>query len=261
MSPSGQSIPPLFKHWDTIRSRIQKSSRLVILLDFDGTLVRIARRPELVHVAASTRGVLSRLGRHKRVKVAIVSGRRRVELLRHIALRNIQYLGLYGWEGNGSSAIPLTTQAALSRMHEILKDKLVPYPEIWIEPKKNTLSVHLLGSAPQIQRRVRREIHTLVHPFRSQLRLLENLRDVEVIPLAIKGKGSAVAKILEKPTLQDAFPIYFGDDLSDEPAFAAVRKSGAGVLIGKPRRTNARFRLRGPADVTTALIRLEAALP
>jgi len=254
------SVPPLFKHWDEIRSRIQRSPRVVIFLDFDGTLVRIAPRPELVRIAAATRGVLSRLAGHKRVRVAIVSGRRRAELLQHIALPNIHYLGLYGWEGNSNSAISVTTQVALSRAHKILHAELAAHRGVWIEPKKNTLSVHLLGSAPEVQKRVRRELRALINPFRGQLRLLENLRDVEVIPLAIEGKGSAVTKILQKPTLQHAFPIYFGDDLSDEPAFAAVRGGGAGILVGKSRRTSARFRLRTPADVTTALTRLEAAL-
>ena len=261
MSEPQRNVPLLDKHWDLIRSRIHESSRVVIFLDFDGTLVRIAPRPELVHLASSTRLVLSRLARHKHVRIAIVSGRRRAELLHHIALRNILYLGLYGWEGKANSAVPLTTQAALSRVHEILRNKLSVYPDIWIEPKKNTLSVHLLGAPLKIQKRARREIHEFVSPFRSQLRLLENLRDVEVMPLAIKGKGSAVAKILGKPSLQNAFPIYFGDDLSDEPGFVAVRKQGTGVLVGKSRRTSAHFRLSDPAAVTAALKRLETALP
>jgi len=260
MSPSQHSVPLLFKHWDAIRSQIQQSPRIVIFLDFDGTLVRIAPRPELVRIAASTRGVLSRLARHKRVRVAIVSGRRRAELLHHIALRHIHYLVFFLGSIHSNSAIPVTTQVALSGAHKLLHAKLAAYRSVWIEPKKNTLSVHLLGSAPNVQKRVRRELRALINPFRGQLRLLENLRDVEVIPLAIEGKGAAVTKILEKPTLQNAFPIYFGDDLSDEPAFAAVHGRGAGILVGKSRRTSARFRLRTPRDVTTALTRLEAAL-
>jgi trehalose-6-phosphatase len=56
-----------------------------------------------------------------------------------------------------------------------------------------------------------------------------------------------------------ALPIYFGDDYSDEPAFAAARH-GLSVLVGNRRRTLARFRLRGPDEVADALTRLEASL-
>jgi len=259
MKPQRKNVPHLFKNWDALRPQIQRSSRIALFLDFDGTLVRIARRPELVHLENSTRHVLVRLARHKRVKVAIVSGRRRAELLHHIGLRNVRYLGLYGWESSKRTSIPYATRLALSRAHNASLIALSKYESVWIEPKQNTISVHLLGTTPQVQRSVRRKMHTLIQPLRSHLRLIENLRDIEVTPLVIRGKGAAVSETLLQPALRGAFPIYFGDDLSDEPGFAAVR-GGLGVLVGKPRRTNARFQLRGPAQVTTALARLEAAL-
>ncbi len=56
--------------------------------------------------------------------------------------------------------------------------------------------------------------------------------------------------------MRGALPIYFGDDMSDEPAFAAARE-GIPVLVGKRRATQARFSVRGPAEVTAALSRME----
>ncbi len=56
--------------------------------------------------------------------------------------------------------------------------------------------------------------------------------------------------------MRGALPIYFGDDLSDEPAFAAAGK-GVSVLVGKRRVTLAKFFLRGPAEVTAALSKME----
>jgi len=58
------------------------------------------------------------------------------------------------------------------------------------------------------------------------------------------------------PNMRGALPIYFGDDLSDEPAFAAARK-GIPILVGKRRATRAKYSLRGPAEVAVALSRLE----
>jgi trehalose 6-phosphate phosphatase len=85
---------------------------------------------------------------------------------------------------------------------------------------------------------------------------MANLRDVEVAPVAIGDKGVAVRKFLDQPSMRGALPIYFGDDFSDEPAFAAARK-GISILVGKRRSTRAKFCLRGPAEVTLALSRIE----
>jgi trehalose-6-phosphatase len=55
--------------------------------------------------------------------------------------------------------------------------------------------------------------------------------------------------------MRGALPIYFGDDLSDEPAFAAAGE-GVPILVGKRRATHARFFLRGPAEVTATLCKM-----
>jgi trehalose-6-phosphatase len=54
-------------------------------------------------------------------------------------------------------------------------------------------------------------------------------------------------------------PVYFGDDFSDEPGFVAARK-GIPILVGKRRETQAKFCLRGPAEVTEALSKMEEIL-
>ena len=40
----------------------------------------------------------------------------------------------------------------------------------------------------------------------------------------LETKGLAVRKFLDEPAMRGALPIYFGDDISDEPAFAAARE-------------------------------------
>jgi trehalose 6-phosphate phosphatase len=88
------------------------------------------------------------------------------------------------------------------------------------------------------------------------LQVMTNLRDLEVAPLSIGDKGAAVRKFLSAPAMRGVLPIYFGDDFSDEPAFAAAR-NGISVLVGGRRATQAQFSLRGPAEVTAALSRME----
>ena len=259
MTWSRRRIPHLFEHWDSVAKSIRASKRVALFLDFDGTLVNIASRPDRVRLGAGARRVLINLARHRRVRLAVISGRRRVELQHYIGIRKIEYLGLYGWERDGYVKLSSPAQLALFRAQANLLVELAAYPGVWIEPKSDSFSIHLLGTTAGVQRHVRRRVKTLVEPLAETLHVFENLRDLEVVPVSIKDKGSAVREILEKAVFRAALPIYFGDDLSDEPAFTAVRK-GISILVGKRRATRAQFYLRGPAEVAVALSRMEAIL-
>ena len=79
------------------------------------------------------------------------------------------------------------------------------------------------------------------------------------MPCRIPDKGAAVREWLAKPQARKALVFFFGDDLSDEPAFRYVR-SGISVLVGKTRRTHARFRVRSPDEVAVALNKIKEAL-
>ena len=71
----------------------------------------------------------------------------------------------------------------------------------------------------------------LLKPFRKTLHAVENIRDIEILPRSIPGKGIAVSSFLAQPAHRKSFPIYFGDDFSDESGFAAVRR-GVSVHVG-----------------------------
>jgi trehalose 6-phosphate phosphatase len=130
------------------------------------------------------------------------------------------------------------------------------YSGVWIEPKGSSFSVHLLGASAEARRKVRRQVNKRIAPFRGTLKVMTNLRDLEVVPVSIGDKGVAVRECLNEPAGRGALPIYFGDDFSDEPGFAAARK-GIPILVGKRRATRAKFSLRGPAEVTAALSKME----
>jgi trehalose 6-phosphate phosphatase len=256
MTRAPATTPHLFSQWDRIVRLIRKKKRLVVFLDFDGTLVRIAPLPEAVRLDQGTRNILQKLSEHRNVTLAIISGRQRAELQRYIGIRKMKYMGLYGWESNGKKKIPFPVRVALVRALVGLLAELPSYPGVWIEPKRNSFSVHLLGATAETQRQVRQQVEKRVNPLRKTLRVMRNLRDVEVAPVSIGDKGVAVRKILGEPAMRGALPIYFGDDFSDEPAFAAARK-GVPILVGKRRATQAKFCVRGPAEVAAALSRIE----
>jgi trehalose 6-phosphate phosphatase len=250
-----RALPNLLSNWDSIAPQLRQSERIALFLDFDGTLVPIAPRPEQVRLNPSTRRTLARLARRPRVNVTIISGRRRCELLEHIGVRNVLYLGLYGWERDGGPELSRAAYLALRRANQMLHEKLAAFPGVWVEDKQSSLSIHLAAARPAVKLRARRQVPGLLRRFRGALRLLVNIRDLEVVPYCVPDKGAALRQSLAGE-FSNAFPLYFGDDYSDEPAFVAVRH-GLPVIVGNRTPTRARFRLRGPEEVADALSRLE----
>jgi trehalose 6-phosphate phosphatase len=80
-----------------------------------------------------------------------------------------------------------------------------------------------------------------------------------VVELRTPGadKGDALAQIMAEPGFAGSVPYFFGDDLTDESAFAAAaRFGGAGVLVGPDRPSAARFALSGVSELMAWLRRL-----
>lgn len=257
--PVAKPVPDFLKNWKTIAEKIRAHQRVTIFLDFDGTLVDIVPRPDQVRLTPAARKILRRLARNRRATLVVVSGRRRPELLKYIGIPGIHYYGLYGWERNAKSSLPSRVGRALQRAHAHLKRLLEAYPSVWIENKHNSFSVHLLDVPKAQQHRVRAELRGGLLPFRKTLHAVENIRDVEILPRSIPGKGQAVTRFLAQAAHRKSFPLYFGDDFSDESGFAAAGR-GASIQVGRPRPTKARYNVRTPAEVTTALTKLEALL-
>jgi len=67
---------------------------------------------------------------------------------------------------------------------------------------------------------------------------------VELLPAGI-DKGKAIRVFLAEPPFQGRLPVFVGDDVSDEPAFAAVNALGGHSVKVGAGPTNARWRLAG----------------
>ncbi len=87
--------------------------------------------------------------------VAIISGRQRSELQKYIGIRKMKYMGLYGWENkDNSGSLSQSAKRWFARSSSLLAE-LPAYPGVWIEPKRNSFSVHLLGATAETQRQMR----------------------------------------------------------------------------------------------------------
>lgn len=245
----------VFDRWSEVAQRLHAAKHIALLLDFDGTIVPIQPRPEMVRLGLPTRRLIGRLAKHSRVTVCIVSGRRLADLRRRAKVPGVRYVGLHGWESDKKTSIP-PADKILEQTKLLLKEQLGSLAGIRLEDKGISFAVHYRGATVGAARLARSLLRKTLEPFGPHLHVLKGKKVWEVLPPEVQGKGRAV-----RPLLADlprgTLPIYIGDDTTDESAFAELRH-GMAVRVGRHRRTRARFYLRSPDEVVAFLQALEA---
>jgi trehalose 6-phosphate phosphatase len=246
---------PLFACWSEVARRLATSPAIALFLDFDGTLAPIAPRPDLARVPPGIRRTLAALGHSTRFRVWVISARRRADIRARVGVHSVGYLGLYGWE---RSPLAPPRSEPIARVRAMLAATLRQLPGVWIEDKQYTLAVHYRDAPEPVRQRAAMCVQAAVEPWGGELRIAPGKCVWEVVPRALPDKGTAVRRELAGLPGR-ALPIYLGDDLSDEAAFAAVPR-GMAIRVGGPARTRARYRLDGVEMVGHFLEKLRSAL-
>jgi trehalose-phosphatase len=238
--------------------RAAAGRQLALFLDYDGTLAPIVERPEDAVLDDETRAVLRRLaGRHA---VAIVSGRDLEDVRARVGLDGIEYAGCHGFEiaGPGGNRVHAAAAAAapqLGAAADMVAHDTRGIPGVQLERKRYTLAVHY-RRAPAAAHAVHEAVLRAQarHPA---LRVSGGKMVYELQPDVDWDKGRAVLWLIETLGLQDALPVYIGDDVTDEDAFRALAGRGLGIAVQEaPRPSAAAYRLSGPAEVRALLAAL-----
>src|SRR5260370_17332234 len=120
---------PLFACWSDIAARLASSRMVALFLDFDGTLAAIQPRPELVRVHPDLRRTLAELACNPRLRLWVVSARRRADIRARVRVPAARYLGLYGWERR---CLPLPPPLPIPPLNHILAPPPPPPPPPWL---------------------------------------------------------------------------------------------------------------------------------
>ncbi len=255
---AGTRVPSWREAW-------RRTGRLVLLLDYDGTLSPIVARPELAVPAPGARAAVEQLLRHEGLQVAIVSGRGLADARERFGVEGIAYAGNHGMEIEGPGIHRIHAEAAaarplLERVAAQLSVTLRDLEGALVEDKGLTLSIHYRLVQPERIGQVRERVTEAVGQL-PELRLTEGKMVLEVRPRVEWDKGRAVEFLLESFAPPAGAPVlYLGDDTTDEDAFRALRawgdgSAGEGVLVAEepPAATAARSYLRGPGEVVELL--------
>jgi len=235
---------------------------LVLLCDFDGTLSEFDDDPAAVSLKPCRREVLERLAQSPRVTLAIVSGRRLEDVKRRAALSSdVYYAGLHGLEIEGSREHyfhPCLTQAqaVLGELAPPLAADLATIDGAFLEDKTHALVAHFRASTTEGAARAEEVLlrHAKPHLDAGTLRLMTGASMIELMPNIEWHKGSAVQWILDRVTHAHgtAWPVYIGDDSTDEDGFRAVEDIGLSIAASA-RVTGADLAVDGPPEVEALL--------
>lgn len=256
-----RSLPSALAEVDEILRRAARR-RLVVFLDYDGTLTPIVSRPAEAVLPEAMRGTLERLARN--VPVAIISGRDRPDVEGLVGLRHLYYAGSHGFDIAGPEGGRIRHELAtdylpgLERADHRVRTLLADVPGAWVERKKFSVAVHYRQVAERDQQAVGRAVDAVLAESPG-LRRKGGKKVFELQPAIDWDKGKAVLWLLDAMGLarSEVHPIYIGDDVTDEDAFRALAAFGTGIVVGEEdRTTDARYALKAPEEVERFLDRL-----
>jgi trehalose 6-phosphate phosphatase len=230
-----------------------------LFLDFDGTLVALAPQPELVQVPIGLTSILAALSRQLNGALALVSGRRLLDLDSFLAPLLLPAAGEHGAQRRTSdglliSAPPPDLQQVLLAAEGLLQR----HPGLKLERKNLALSLHY-RHAPELEDLCLQVMREAVERS-AGLDLMLGKCVVDVKPAGF-SKGTAIAAFMTEAPFAGRMPLFAGDDITDEAGFEQVRRMGGHTIKVGPGPTAAQYRCDSVAQLAGWLQSSSLALP
>jgi trehalose 6-phosphate phosphatase len=222
------------------------------LFDFDGTLVDIQQHPDLVYAPAELLDHLGKLHALTQGAIAIVTGRQLCFIDRHFNALCLAGAGIHGLE------VRLETGGKIMRSGEpglldCIRPKAIAWvqqnPAVKLEDKGLSIALHYRDCPELISEVI--TFATFLASLSSHSLTVQHGHFVTEVRLRGLNKGNAVDLLMQGAAFAGRTPVFFGDDKTDESAFAAVQATGGlGVFVGEePENTIATGRIQSPAAV------------
>ena len=230
---------------------------IAVLLDIDGTILDLAPTPGAVIVPASLRQTLTRLSRGTAGALALVSGRPLHDIDRLFAPLLLPAIGGHGAEIRLSPHDAAETEHA-EALNGDLRERLAELadaPGVLVEDKGYALAVHY-RLAPEQEGRVKQAVAAIRADWpKEPIEVLPGKSVLEIKPAGFH-KGAAIRELMQHEPFAGRRPIFIGDDVTDESAFAVMPEfNGMGFSVGR-RASGTSYCFPAPSDVRRWLERL-----
>jgi trehalose 6-phosphate synthase/phosphatase len=233
----------------------RSTTRRVLLLDYDGTLVPFAEEPKLAQPDAELVELLSTLASDPANKIVIVSGRPRRDLEDWFGQSPISLVAEHGvWLRQKNSdwrLLKTITAEWKERIRPILQLYVDRLPGALLEEKEFSLAWHFRRADPeQASLRAKELLDDLAGYTRNiDVQVLEGNKVIEIRNIGV-NKGTAAMEWINENSPD--FVLGIGDDWTDEDLFRALPPSAFSVRVGLAN-TAARYYLSNHAAVRRML--------
>jgi trehalose-phosphatase len=241
-------------------NRIAEAERVFWFIDFDGTLVPIVRRPELVDFDAGRRTALSHLAGCRKMKVTVISGRPLTDVRRLIDLPTVTCAGNHGLEIAGAGIRfrhpgGVSARASLEGVKGGWSEAADRYRGALVEDKGMSVTFHYRQVAASLQEEACRAARVEAEKFAAagRIRITSGKKVVEVRPPVAWGKGDALRHLLRhwRHRREKDLVVALGDDETDRDMFGPAREEGLAIFVGRGEvPPEATARIPGSAAVT-----------
>ncbi|NGX43441.1 MAG: putative glycosyl hydrolase [Chlamydiae bacterium] len=247
--------PNALESLDEIR-KTHQNKEFAIFLDYDGTLTPIVSHPDQAILGEAMHNTLKQLA--AKYTVAIISGRDRPDVEKHVKIEDLFYAGSHGFDIAGPNDQHFeidegkTKLPALEASEKELREAIPQINGAWVERKKYSVAIHYRQVKPEKEEEVEKIVDEVHSHYYEDLRKTTGKKIFELQPNIPWNKGKALHWLLKlfKLDREDVIPIYLGDDVTDEDAFKALIDHGIGIVVQEePKPTAAKYTLKDPDEV------------
>lgn len=228
--------------------------RLLVALDFDGTLSPIVDVPSAARPVPGVLELLGELSTAPGTEVVLVSGRSRRDLAAVSGAGGVAMLiGSHGQEIGADLALTEDEAALLGEVQARVTEAVRGIPGVRVEDKPAGLAVHARGCAQADGEHALELIRGLADEMAGTF-CLEGKLVIEMSTRPL-DKGSALQSLIDSDPQRRV--LFAGDDITDESAMAVLRADDLAIRVG-PGASMAPHRVPDPQAMREVLRTLAA---
>lgn len=237
---------------------VKAAQKILLALDFDGTLAYLVDNPDDARMTPEARGALDRLGVLPGVVIALVSGRGAKNLV-DVSFPDESWwiVGSHGIEVVAPGDSPdsgLTPELIANRetLWQQFGQVAKNFPGVWVEEKTWGAALHTRGVPARVEKDAHKALRAIIERWGDTLTTRTGHGILES-SLGTATKGDGIKRVAER--VQPECIVFIGDDVTDEDGFAILGSQDVGIKVGQGI-TRAGFRLTDPAGVAGFLAEL-----